>query len=356
MTRQLRFERVGSERTARGEQRAPLQRRHHRGEVPARDDGRGVRRPQGRPGLPLQDRAAPRLAGRQHDGPQRQRARGLRPDRHDLRSRLRDQQVRVLRPLRGRRPAATRASCATPTRTACSATARRSWPSRRGAGNNSWHSVGSMGFDKDKNLWMLHGEFVTGAPAQDLGSNLGKLLPGPAQPPGGHGRVHARDGQPGGAAVYARGLRSPWRGAYHPGKGWYFMAEVGPDRSGWEEVNVVTAAGANLGWPGGTCNAGSVACWTTGLRTMKVQDADNVRRSACRARRALCLGGSALRRLRQRSVRGQPDRRRSGGRLLQRLGPGPDLRRQPAPRPRTSTWRRLPCSRRSPRARTAIST
>ena len=145
-------------------------------------------------------------------------------------------------------------------------------------GGNSWHSVGSIGFDKDKNLWMLQGEFNTGdgSLAQDVASNLGKL----------HRIVPSRDpmmggsmpapGNPDGRSYVARGLRSPWRGAYHPGTGWYLVAEVGPDGAAWEEINVVTEMGANLGWPNGTCNAGSLLCWRTGLNTMKIMDTDNL--------------------------------------------------------------------------------
>jgi hypothetical protein len=145
-----------------------------------------------------------------------------------------------------------------------------------GGSSNSWHSVGSMGFDKDKNLWMLHGEFVTGAPAQDMNSNLGKLLRVRPGRTAGMGGFMPATGNPAGNAVYARGLRSPWRGAYHPGKDWYIVAEVGPDPGDWEEVNVVTAPGANLGWPMGTCNAGSIACWRSGLTTMKLQATEDV--------------------------------------------------------------------------------
>lgn len=145
-----------------------------------------------------------------------------------------------------------------------------------GAGNNSWHSVGSMGFDNDKNLWMLHGEFVRGAPAQDLNSNLGKLLRVQPSRMAGMGGFKPATGNPAPNAIYARGLRSPWRGAYHPGKNWYIIGDVGPDPSGWEEINIVTEPGANLGWPNGTCNAGSIACWTTQLRVQKVMDADNL--------------------------------------------------------------------------------
>jgi Glucose / Sorbosone dehydrogenase len=130
-----------------------------------------------------------------------------------------------------------------------------------GAGQ-SWHSVGSIGFDKDKNLWALHGEFNTGAPAQDAGSNLGKLHRLiPSRQAGMGGAMPAPGNPSASSTVYARGLRSPWRGSYHPGKGWYIIGDVGPGSQEREEVNVLTMAGQNFGWPGGTCNAGSVVCW-----------------------------------------------------------------------------------------------
>jgi hypothetical protein len=140
------------------------------------------------------------------------------------------------------------------------------------AGSNVWHSIGSMGFDKDKNLWVVHGEFNTGAPSQSDTSNLGKLIRIVPGRQAGMGGFMPAPGNPGGLPFYAKGLRSPWRASYHPGKNWYFIADVGPDPSDWEELNVVTAGGANLGWPGGTCNAGSLACWRSGLTTMKVTD------------------------------------------------------------------------------------
>jgi hypothetical protein len=39
-----------------------------------------------------------------------------------------------------------------------------------------FHTVGSIGFDKNKNMWMLHGEFYDQNNAQDLNNPLGKLL------------------------------------------------------------------------------------------------------------------------------------------------------------------------------------
>ena len=159
------------------------------------------------------------------------------------------------------------------------------------AGNNVWHSVGSMGFDKDKNLWMVHGEFNTMAPAQSDTSNLGKLIRIIPSRQAGMGGSMPAAGNPGGNSFYAKGLRSPWRAAYHPGSNWYLIADVGPNPGDWEEINLVTAAGANLGWPGGTCNGGSIACWTNALSTMKVTDKDALPDDfATRAGRSVWVG------------------------------------------------------------------
>jgi hypothetical protein len=50
-----------------------------------------------------------------------------------------------------------------------------------------YHSIGSIGFDKDGNLWGLHGDWNIGnTPARDLNSPLGKLIasfPAAAPPP-----------------------------------------------------------------------------------------------------------------------------------------------------------------------------
>ena len=44
-------------------------------------------------------------------------------------------------------------------------------------GGALYHSIGSIGFDKDGNLWGLHGDWNIGnTPAQDLNSPLGKLI------------------------------------------------------------------------------------------------------------------------------------------------------------------------------------
>ncbi|MFN3198780.1 MAG: PQQ-dependent sugar dehydrogenase [Bradymonadia bacterium] len=112
-----------------------------------------------------------------------------------------------------------------------------------------WHNVGSLGFTEDGAMWALSGDKVLGAPAQDITSPLGALLRFfPGHGPEGGWSPHPEnpyahgDGHP---AVYAVGMRSPWKGAYH--EGIWFFGDVGQSR--YEELNRVTYPGQNFGWP-----------------------------------------------------------------------------------------------------------
>ncbi|HEY6081421.1 MAG TPA: PQQ-dependent sugar dehydrogenase, partial [Polyangiaceae bacterium] len=115
-----------------------------------------------------------------------------------------------------------------------------------------WHNVGSIGFEPGGILWALFGDKVRGAPAQDATSNLGKLLRiVPSRLPGLGGFDPAADGPLVGdplaaEAVYALGLRSPFRGT-RDSRGFYWIGDVGSDL--FEEVNVVRAPLDNFGWP-----------------------------------------------------------------------------------------------------------
>jgi hypothetical protein len=115
-----------------------------------------------------------------------------------------------------------------------------------------WHNVGSIGFEPDGVMWALFGEKMQGAPAQDLGSALGKLLRLlPSREPGLGGFEPA----PGGPllddadaeqTVFALGLRSPFRGT-RDSRGFYWIGDVGSDY--FEEINVTREPLANFGWP-----------------------------------------------------------------------------------------------------------
>lgn len=125
---------------------------------------------------------------------------------------------------------------------------------------NPWHNVGSIGFDPDGTMWAVFGDKTVGTSAADLTNNLGSLIRIiPDRSPGGSGYEPAPDNPFFGHAtnspdVWAHGLRSPWT-ALRDTAGRYWVGEVGSDN--WEEVNVITEAGQNLGWPEheGACDA-----------------------------------------------------------------------------------------------------
>jgi glucose/arabinose dehydrogenase len=113
----------------------------------------------------------------------------------------------------------------------------------------SWHNIGSIGFGDDGLLWALFGDKTLGDPALDPASLLGSLvrirpLPGP------EGGYEVPDDNPyalmgGHPAVYAKGMRSPWKGLFYQGR--WFFGDVGLDSA--EEVNLIDAPGQNFGWP-----------------------------------------------------------------------------------------------------------
>ena len=119
-------------------------------------------------------------------------------------------------------------------------------------GGALYHSIGSIGFDKDGNLWGLHGDWNIGnTPAQDLNSPLGKLIrvvPSRSATAGGYepapGNPYMAMPKPQ-SAIYAVGFRSPWRGAVDS-RGRYIVGDIGPNAG--EEVNVVTRGGRT--WDG----------------------------------------------------------------------------------------------------------
>ena len=160
------------------------------------------------------------------------------------------------------------------------------------ASGNSWHSVGSMGFDKNKNLWMLHGEFVTGAPGPEhLGATWASCTGWrPAVRRAWAGSCPPKATPAATPVLCARVCASPWRGAYHPGKDWYFVAEVGPTgRLGRNQRR--HQAGRQPGLAQRHVQRRQRSCWTTGMRTMKVNDVANLdRRDATRAGRSAWVG------------------------------------------------------------------
>jgi glucose/arabinose dehydrogenase len=120
-------------------------------------------------------------------------------------------------------------------------------------GSDTMHNGGGIAFGPDGKLYVAVGDNALSATSQSVTSRLGKIL-----------RIN-RDGSiPGdnpssfdgisgtseGAfrAIWAAGLRNPWRFAFHPRTGRMFINDVGV--STWEEVNQ-GRAGANFGWEGG---------------------------------------------------------------------------------------------------------
>lgn len=120
------------------------------------------------------------------------------------------------------------------------------------AATRPWHNVGSIGFEAEGVMWALFGEKVQSKPAQDLKSNLGKLVRFvPSREPGLGGSEPASDNPlvdvtGASAEVYALGLRSPFRGT-RDSRGFYWIGDVGSDF--FEEVNVVRRPLDNFGWP-----------------------------------------------------------------------------------------------------------
>ena len=116
------------------------------------------------------------------------------------------------------------------------------------------HNGGQLQFGPVGALYVSTGDGgYTPAMAQDLGSELGKILR--IDPNTGA----AAAGNPFGSRVWSWGLRNPWRFTFDRGTGDLLIGDVG--QSAREEVDWATAAsgrgpGANFGWP---CREGDIA-------------------------------------------------------------------------------------------------
>ena len=112
-----------------------------------------------------------------------------------------------------------------------------------------WHNITSLGFEDGGVLWATVGDKGMFEPAQDPADLLGSLIrivPSREEGTGGYttppdAPLFSEGADP---AVYAKGLRSPWKGFHHQGK--YYFGDVGLDSI--EEVNVIDAPGQNFGW------------------------------------------------------------------------------------------------------------
>ncbi len=114
-----------------------------------------------------------------------------------------------------------------------------------------WHNITTIGFEPDgSTMWALAGDKGLFEPAQDPTSILGSILRiNPSREDGVGGYTIPEDAEPfsvgADPAVYAKGLRSPWKGVLHEGR--YYYGEVGLDN--FEELNVVDGPSLNMGWP-----------------------------------------------------------------------------------------------------------
>lgn len=122
------------------------------------------------------------------------------------------------------------------------------WSTDQPAGT---HNGGQIRFGPDGHLYVALGDGAAGGDpegsGQDVGSPLGALLrldvstPGEARPAADNPFVDDPAAHP---AVFATGLRNPWRFAFTP-DGRLVVGDVGQSR--FEEIDVVRA-GDNLGW------------------------------------------------------------------------------------------------------------
>jgi glucose/arabinose dehydrogenase len=108
------------------------------------------------------------------------------------------------------------------------------------------HMGGALDFGKDGKLYIATGDNARGAVAQQLTNLLGKMLrinkngTIPADNPF-YSKASGNN-----RAIWALGLRNPFKFAVQPATGTIFINDVGEDA--WEEINR-GEAGANYGWP-----------------------------------------------------------------------------------------------------------
>lgn len=119
-----------------------------------------------------------------------------------------------------------------------------------GEGAPRWHNIASLGFDEGGVMWAFIGDKGLFDPAQDPADPLGSLIRILPSQTGDMGGYTVPDDQPvfgpdAHPAVFAKGIRSPWKGRYHEGR-WYF-GDVGKDDV--EEIDIVDSPAQNFGWP-----------------------------------------------------------------------------------------------------------
>jgi glucose/arabinose dehydrogenase len=121
------------------------------------------------------------------------------------------------------------------------------------------HNGGQLQFGPDGQLWISTGDGGCcndlHDQARSLGSMLGKLLRVDPRRHRRGFRIPAGNplvGKPGSNAVYAWGLRNPWRFSFDRLTGNLVIADPGDNEQAREEIDYLSpaaAAGANFGWP-----------------------------------------------------------------------------------------------------------
>jgi glucose/arabinose dehydrogenase len=108
------------------------------------------------------------------------------------------------------------------------------------------HVGGSVQVGPDGKLYVSHGENGRAAQAQSLGNLLGKIvrLNRNGTIPTDNPFYTRTDGR--NRAIWARGLRNPFKFAFDPGSTRGYINDVGQQT--WEEINRLTKGG-NYGWP-----------------------------------------------------------------------------------------------------------
>jgi glucose/arabinose dehydrogenase len=126
--------------------------------------------------------------------------------------------------------------------------------------NASNHNGGTVRFGADGMLYVSLGDDATGCPAQDLTVAAGKILrldvsqlPPTGTGPAPYGLLAPADNpwiantDSTAQLVYSVGLRNPFRFNIDPATNALVIGDVG--EVSWEEVDLVTAGGMDLGWP-----------------------------------------------------------------------------------------------------------
>ncbi len=136
------------------------------------------------------------------------------------------------------------------------------WHQAHNEGGKSNHNGGQIEFGPDGLLWLAPGDGGGSddqfGHAQDLGSQLGKVLRIDPRPGDGGGYTTPPD-NPYGSTVWARGLRNPFRFSFDRGSGDLLIGDVGQGAR--EEIDWARRAdglgrGANFGW---SCREGAIA-------------------------------------------------------------------------------------------------